>query len=110
VQVLVDNVTDALSNTSPFVTREWSALVCKRMLRVAGGDLSCANHELLLVIRAFAGERERVVQFDAAPVDYSVEHNGKRLGIDFGAIEAVVLMHDHWDHGPRPVAADRGTG
>jgi 7,8-dihydropterin-6-yl-methyl-4-(beta-D-ribofuranosyl)aminobenzene 5'-phosphate synthase len=39
-----------------------------------------------------------------------VEHNGKRLGIDFGAIEAVVLMHDHWDHGPRPVAADRGTG
>ena len=37
--------------------------------------------------------------FDAGPVDYAVEHNGTRLGIDFGAIEAVVLSHGHWDHG-----------
>jgi len=99
VQVLVDNVTDSLSSTPPFVTREWPALVRQGMRRVAGGELCCANHGLSLVIRAFDGQRERVVLFDAGPVDYAVEYNGKRLGIDFGAIEAVVLSHGHWDHG-----------
>ena len=99
VQVLVDNVTDSLSSTPPFVTREWPALVRQGMRRVAGAGLCCANHGLSLVIRATAGEREHVVLFDAGPVDYAVEHNGTRLGIDFGAIEAVVLSHGHWDHG-----------
>jgi 7,8-dihydropterin-6-yl-methyl-4-(beta-D-ribofuranosyl)aminobenzene 5'-phosphate synthase len=99
VQVLVDNVTDSLSSTPPFVTREWPALVRKGMRRVAGASLCCANHGLSLVIRATAAGREHVVLFDAGPVDYAVEHNGTRLGIDFGAIEAVVLSHGHWDHG-----------
>jgi 7,8-dihydropterin-6-yl-methyl-4-(beta-D-ribofuranosyl)aminobenzene 5'-phosphate synthase len=99
VQVLVDNVTDSLSSTPSFVTREWPALVRKGMRRVAGAGLCCANHGLSLVIRATAGERKHVVLFDAGPVDYAVEHNGTRLGVDFGAIEAVVLSHGHWDHG-----------
>ena len=99
VQVLVDNVTDSLSSTPPFVTREWPALVRQGMRRVAGASLCCANHGLSLVLRATAGGHERVVLFDAGPVDYAVEHNGTRLGIDFGAIEAVVLSHGHWDHG-----------
>ncbi len=99
VQVLVDNVTDSLSSTPPFVTREWPALVRKGMRRVAGADLCCANHGLSLVIRTIAGERKHVVLFDAGPVDYAVERNGARLGIDFGAIETVVLSHGHWDHG-----------
>ena len=99
VQVLVDNVTDSLSSTPPFVTREWPALVRKGMRRVAGASLCCANHGLSLVIRATTAGREHVVLFDAGPVDYAVEHNGTRLGIDFGAIEAVVLSHGHWDHG-----------
>jgi 7,8-dihydropterin-6-yl-methyl-4-(beta-D-ribofuranosyl)aminobenzene 5'-phosphate synthase len=99
VQVLVDNVTDSLSSTPPFVTREWPALVRKGMRRVAGGSLCCANHGLSLVIRIIEGAREHVVLFDAGPVDYAVEHNGVRLGIDFGAIDTVVLSHGHWDHG-----------
>jgi 7,8-dihydropterin-6-yl-methyl-4-(beta-D-ribofuranosyl)aminobenzene 5'-phosphate synthase len=99
VQVLIDNVTDSLSSTPAFVTREWPALVRKGMRRVAGGSLCCANHGLSLVIRVIRGEREHVVLFDAGPVDYAVEHNGTRLGIDFGAIESVVLSHGHWDHG-----------
>ena len=99
VQVLIDNVTDSLSSTPPFVTREWPALVRKGMRRVAGASLCCANHGLSLVIRAIRGAREHVVLFDAGPVDYAVEHNGTRLGIDFGDIETVVLSHGHWDHG-----------
>jgi 7,8-dihydropterin-6-yl-methyl-4-(beta-D-ribofuranosyl)aminobenzene 5'-phosphate synthase len=99
VQVLVDNVTDSLSSTPPFVTREWPALVRQGMRRVAGASLCCANHGLSLVLRATAGGREHAVLFDAGPVDYAVQHNGTRLGIDFGAVEAVVLSHGHWDHG-----------
>jgi 7,8-dihydropterin-6-yl-methyl-4-(beta-D-ribofuranosyl)aminobenzene 5'-phosphate synthase len=99
VQVLIDNVTDSLSSTPPFVTREWPALVRKGLRRVAGAGLCCANHGLSLVVRAFSGERQHVVLFDAGPVDYAVERNGKRLGIEFSAIEAVVLSHGHWDHG-----------
>jgi 7,8-dihydropterin-6-yl-methyl-4-(beta-D-ribofuranosyl)aminobenzene 5'-phosphate synthase len=99
VQVLVDNVTDSLSSTPAFVTREWPALVRKGMRRVAGGSLCCANHGLSLVIRATGAGSEHVVLFDAGPVDYAVEHNGTRLGIDFGAIETAVLSHGHWDHG-----------
>jgi 7,8-dihydropterin-6-yl-methyl-4-(beta-D-ribofuranosyl)aminobenzene 5'-phosphate synthase len=99
VQVLVDNVTDSLSTMPPFVTREWPALVRKGLRRIAGAGLCCANHGLSLVIRATVSGRERVVLFDAGPVDYAVQHNGTRLGIDFGAIEAVVLSHGHWDHG-----------
>ena len=45
----------------------------------------------------------------AGPADYAVEHNGKHLGIDFGAIEPVVLSHGR-DHGHRPAAADRCIG
>jgi 7,8-dihydropterin-6-yl-methyl-4-(beta-D-ribofuranosyl)aminobenzene 5'-phosphate synthase len=98
VQVLIDNVTDTLSTTPSFVTREWPALVRRGLRRLGGGAICCANHGLSLVIRATTGEREHVVLFDAGPVDYAVEYNGSRLGIDFGAIEAVVLSHGHWDH------------
>jgi 7,8-dihydropterin-6-yl-methyl-4-(beta-D-ribofuranosyl)aminobenzene 5'-phosphate synthase len=99
VQVLIDNVTDNLSSTPSFVTREWPALVRRGLRRIAGGDICCANHGLSLVISATAGERKHVMLFDAGPADYAVEHNGARLGIDFGTIEAVVLSHGHWDHG-----------
>jgi 7,8-dihydropterin-6-yl-methyl-4-(beta-D-ribofuranosyl)aminobenzene 5'-phosphate synthase len=98
VQVLVDNVTDTLSTAPSFVTREWPALMRAGMRRIAGAGLCCANHGLSLVVRAYFGDCTRTVLFDAGPVDYAVEHNGKRLGIDFGTIEAVVLSHGHWDH------------
>ena len=98
VQVLVDNVTDTLSTAPAFVTREWPALMRAGMRRIAGAGLCCANHGLSLIIRAYSGQHVHTLLFDAGPVDYAVEHNGRRLGIDFGAIEAVVLSHGHWDH------------
>ena len=94
----MDNVTDTLSTAPSFVTREWPALMGAGMRRIAGAGLCCANHGLSLVVRAYFGQSTRTVLFDAGPVDYAVEYNGSRLGIDFGAIEAVVLSHGHWDH------------
>jgi 7,8-dihydropterin-6-yl-methyl-4-(beta-D-ribofuranosyl)aminobenzene 5'-phosphate synthase len=98
VQVLVDNVTDSLSSTPPFVTREWAALRRRGMKVVAGGALCCANHGLSLVVTAQGPEGSHTVLFDGGPVDDAVERNGTRLGVEFGAIGAVVLSHGHWDH------------
>ena len=98
VQVLVDNVTDFLSTTPAFVTREWTTLQRKGALRMSGASMCCANHGLSLVITGHHRGRSHTLLFDAGPVQYTVEHNGTRLGIDFAAIEAVVLSHGHWDH------------
>lgn len=98
IVVLVDNVTDTLSSAPPFVTREWVALKRRGMRITAGSALCCANHGLALVITAHGPDGARTVLFDGGPVDYAVERNGTRLGIDFGAIGAVMLSHGHWDH------------
>lgn len=99
VLVLVDNVTDGLSSTPPFVTREWARLRRFGMRVMAGGALCCANHGLSLVVTAWGPDgAAHAVLFDGGPVDYAVERNGTRLGVGFGAIEAVVLSHGHWDH------------
>lgn len=98
VQVLVDNVTDSLSSTPVFVTREWAMLQKRGLRRQAGGALCCANHGLSLVITAHGAAGSRTMLFDGGPVDYAVERNGTRLGIDFGAIDAAMLSHGHWDH------------
>lgn len=98
VLVLVDNVTDSLSSVPAFVTREWQVLRKRGMKVVAGGALCCANHGLSLVITAHGPGGARTMLFDGGPVDYAVERNGTRLGVAFGAIEAAMLSHGHWDH------------
>lgn len=94
----MDNVTDSLSSTPPFVTREWIRLQRAGMKRTSGGSLCCANHGLSLVVAVESDGERRTILFDGGPVDYAVERNGTRLGVDFGAIEAMVLSHGHWDH------------
>ena len=49
--------------------------------------------------RTDGGKRIGSAGLGALVLFYAIEHNGTRLGIDFGAIEAVVLSHGHWDHG-----------
>ncbi len=98
IQVLVDNVTDSLSSAPGFVAREWGQLQRQGMRLMTGASLCCANHGLSLVITAHGPSGPRTVLFDGGPVDYAVERNGVRLGIDFAAIGAVVLSHGHWDH------------
>jgi len=107
VLVLVDNVTDFLSTTPTFVTRELVRLQRRGMRLMTGGAICCASHGLSLVITAHGPHGARTMLFDGGPVDYAVERNGVRLGVDFGAIEAVMLSHGHWDHAggiPRALA------
>jgi 7,8-dihydropterin-6-yl-methyl-4-(beta-D-ribofuranosyl)aminobenzene 5'-phosphate synthase len=114
LQVLVDNITDSLSTAPPNVTLEWPALMRAGMRELAGSCQCCANHGLAHVITAYRGGTQHTILFDGGPVEFAIEYNGTRLGIDFGAIEAVVLSHGHWDHaGGLPMAFDlirKGNG
>lgn len=98
VQVLVDNVTDFLSTTPANVQGERVALLRAGLTEQAGEHYCCAHFGLSLVITVLANGTQHTVLFDAGPEGYVVERNGTRLGIDFGAIESVILSHGHWDH------------
>jgi 7,8-dihydropterin-6-yl-methyl-4-(beta-D-ribofuranosyl)aminobenzene 5'-phosphate synthase len=106
-QVLIDNVTDSLSSAPPSVTLEWPALMRAGMRQLSGKCQCCANHGLSLVVKGVRGKQSRAVLFDAGPVEFAVEYNGTRLGVDFGNVDSVVLSHGHWDHaGGLPMAFD----
>jgi 7,8-dihydropterin-6-yl-methyl-4-(beta-D-ribofuranosyl)aminobenzene 5'-phosphate synthase len=98
VSVLVDNTTDMLSSRPPHVSSELRVLLAAGMRELAGEGLCSAHHGLSLLITARVGGRERTVLFDAGPDPYAIERNGRRMGVDFGAVEAVVLSHGHFDH------------
>jgi 7,8-dihydropterin-6-yl-methyl-4-(beta-D-ribofuranosyl)aminobenzene 5'-phosphate synthase len=99
VQVLVDNVTDSLSTNPSNVLSELACHVAHGLQELSGRAICCAHHGLSLVLRAESGERARTLLFDAGPEDYAVARNGALLKVDFGAVEAMVLSHGHWDHG-----------
>ena len=40
----------------------------------------------------------RTLLFDTGPVDFAIGYNGKRLGISFETIDAIMISHGHWDH------------
>jgi 7,8-dihydropterin-6-yl-methyl-4-(beta-D-ribofuranosyl)aminobenzene 5'-phosphate synthase len=107
VQVLVDNVTDYLSTNPDHVRSETQCLVEHGMETMTGEAICCAHHGLSLVIKAHTAEGVRTLLFDAGPEAYGVERNGDRLGVDFGAVEAMMLSHGHWDHAGGMLAAVR---
>ncbi|HKI65238.1 MAG TPA: MBL fold metallo-hydrolase [Burkholderiales bacterium] len=99
VLVLVDNLTDSLSSTPNNVITEWTGLITGgRMHIVSGGAICCAHHGLSLLITAHVGANKRTLLLDAGPEGATFQRNAGILGVDFGAIDAVVLSHGHWDH------------
>jgi len=106
VLVVVDNATDSLSTNPKNVVPEWSGLLTSGRLRmISGENICCAHHGLSLLISAQAGGRTRTVLFDAGPEGATFLRNARILGLDYAAVEAVVLSHGHWDHAGGLVAA-----
>jgi 7,8-dihydropterin-6-yl-methyl-4-(beta-D-ribofuranosyl)aminobenzene 5'-phosphate synthase len=106
VLVLVDNVTDSLSSTPKDVIPEWTGLITGgRMHIVSGGAICCAHHGLSLLITAHMDGAKKTVLLDAGPEGAAFLRNAGILGVDFGAIDAVVLSHGHWDHAGGLLAA-----
>jgi 7,8-dihydropterin-6-yl-methyl-4-(beta-D-ribofuranosyl)aminobenzene 5'-phosphate synthase len=100
VLVLVDNVTDSLSSNPKNVIAEWAGLLRAGRLPVISGEhICCAHHGLSLLITAHTGDARRTLLFDTGPEGATFLRNAKILGVDFGAIDTVVLSHGHWDHG-----------
>lgn len=98
VLVLIDNKTDSLSTVPANFVNEWQNLKDAGMEQLSGSCQCCANHGLALIVRAWRGDKQHTMLFDAGPVDFAVEYNGSRLGAAFGEIDAITLSHGHWDH------------
>jgi 7,8-dihydropterin-6-yl-methyl-4-(beta-D-ribofuranosyl)aminobenzene 5'-phosphate synthase len=106
VLVLVDNVTDSLSTNPHAAVAEWTGLLTGGRLRLLSGrGTCCAHHGLSLLITAHVGSAKRTLLFDAGPEAATFLRNSDILGVDFSAVEAVVLSHGHWDHAGGLVAA-----
>jgi 7,8-dihydropterin-6-yl-methyl-4-(beta-D-ribofuranosyl)aminobenzene 5'-phosphate synthase len=106
VLVVVDNATDSLSSNPKNVTAEWSGLLTGGRMRVVSGErICCAHHGLSLLITASIGDDKRRLLFDAGPEGATFLRNARILGIDFAAVDAMVLSHGHWDHAGGLVAA-----
>lgn len=117
VLVVVDNATDSLSSNPKNVIPEWTGLLTGgRMRMVSGHGICCAHHGLSLLLTAHHGGEAHTLLFDAGPEGATFLRNASILGIDFGAVEAVVLSHGHWDHAGgllaavQAVADARGAG
>ena len=106
VLVLIDNATDSLSSNPKNVTSEWSGLLTGGRLRmISGENICCAHHGLSMLITTQVGAEKRTMLFDAGPEGATFLRNAKILGVDFSAVDAVVLSHGHWDHAGGLVAA-----
>ena len=98
--VLVDNATDSLSSVPQGVETEFAGLTRRRGggWVLGGSCLCCAAHGLSCLITVRKGPETRTLLFDAGPEDRTFEQNASRLGVDLGAVQAIVLSHGHWDH------------
>lgn len=106
VLVIVDNATDSLSTNPKNVIPEWSGLLTGGRLRmISGRNICCAHHGLSLLITAQSAGKKRSLLFDAGPEGATFLRNANILGLDFGAVESIVLSHGHWDHAGGLLAA-----
>jgi 7,8-dihydropterin-6-yl-methyl-4-(beta-D-ribofuranosyl)aminobenzene 5'-phosphate synthase len=97
--VLLDNATDSLSTNAGTTVPEWVGLLQRgRLPKLSGEATCCAHHGLSLLLTAHVGREKHTLLFDAGPHAATFLRNSEILGVDFGAIDAVVLSHGHWDH------------
>jgi 7,8-dihydropterin-6-yl-methyl-4-(beta-D-ribofuranosyl)aminobenzene 5'-phosphate synthase len=107
ITILIDNLTDALLVDQPGVARlNWPRMFHGAVPRADAlvspdsgvPDALIAEPGFSALVRVDVGGRERTILFDTGVSPNGMAENMRRLGIDPGEIEVVVLSHGHWDH------------
>ena len=93
---LVDNCLDHLSSERKEVrsARSWR----KQADGKVEERLPLAEHGFSVLVRVSKGNQKHCVLFDTGPSPEAIVTNAKRLGVDMGEVEVIVLSHGHWDH------------
>lgn len=108
VTVIVDTALDILSTVPDSVTPEFPNLLRAGAREMSGPSVCCAAWGYSLLLTAQLAGRRVTVLLDGGPEGWAFERNAARLGVELGAVEAVVLSHGHWDHaGGLPAAISR---
>jgi 7,8-dihydropterin-6-yl-methyl-4-(beta-D-ribofuranosyl)aminobenzene 5'-phosphate synthase len=105
--ILVDNLTDPLLRDAERVTRHtWPKALAPEAAHVPSQvtvegvvpDSLIGEPGFSALVRIQKGERERTLLFDTGVSPTGMVENMRRLGIDPGGIETIVLSHGHIDH------------
>jgi len=98
---LVDNSVDFLSSIEKDdaqSVRQWTKKVHGKEWTSAHSQLPFAEHGFSMFIRVFRGKKSVSILFDTGVSEDGVVENARRMGLDLGEVEYVVLSHGHYDH------------
>jgi 7,8-dihydropterin-6-yl-methyl-4-(beta-D-ribofuranosyl)aminobenzene 5'-phosphate synthase len=107
ITILMDNVTDPLLVDQEAVARmNWPKALLGGLPRAAARvspatgvpDTLIAEPGFSALVRIEKASRTRTLLFDTGVSPNGMVENMRRLGIDPGDIEVIVLSHGHWDH------------
>ena len=107
ITILIDNLTDPLLVDQAGVVRvNWPRAMNGRLPRADSRvspdtgvpDALIAEPGFSAFVRVEKDGRERTLLFDTGVSRDGMVENMRRLGIDPGEIEVIVLSHGHWDH------------
>ena len=102
VTTLVDNVTDSLiADQGPAKRHAMAAAPRIASSLFEGGDTDdalLAEHGFSALVTIAKGGRETRILFDAGRTPHGLVENMRRLALDPGDIDIIVLSHGHWDH------------
>jgi 7,8-dihydropterin-6-yl-methyl-4-(beta-D-ribofuranosyl)aminobenzene 5'-phosphate synthase len=107
ITILMDNLTDPLLVDQDAVTRlNWGRALAGALptadARVSPQtgvpDALIAEPGFSALVRVDKGGRERTLLFDTGVSPNGMAENMRRLEIDPGEIQVIVLSHGHWDH------------
>ena len=93
ITTLMDNYIDILLEGTPSVRRPPLA----KEGRIPTDSL-VAEHGLSLLVKTVGERAQHTILLDTGYNAQGLMHNMKWLGIDFSAIEAIVISHSHMDH------------